>query len=39
MDAAVGEIVRVRLESVDRAARRAVFVAADGETAAEGAGR
>lgn len=39
MDAAVGEIVRVRLESVDRAARRAVFVAADGQTAAEGAGR
>ncbi|WP_394216315.1 RNB domain-containing ribonuclease [Brachybacterium vulturis] len=36
MDAAVGEIVRVRLESVDRAARRAQFVAADGETPADG---
>lgn len=38
MEAAVGEVVRVRLESVDRAARRAEFVAADGEASAEGAG-
>ena len=30
MDAAAGELVRVRLESVDADARRAVFVAADG---------
>ena len=30
MDAAAGELVRVRLESVDAGARRAVFVAADG---------
>lgn len=31
MDAAVGEVVRVRLASVDTAARRTEFVAADGD--------
>ncbi|ATG51993.1 exoribonuclease R [Brachybacterium vulturis] len=36
MDAVVGEVVRVRLESVDRAARRAEFVAADGEAPVNG---
>jgi exoribonuclease R len=37
MDAAVGEIVRVRLGSVDPAGRRAEFVAADGNAADGGA--
>lgn len=35
MDAEVGQVVRVRLESVDTAARRAVFVAADGAAATD----
>lgn len=38
MDAEVGTVVQVRLETVDTAARRAVFVGADGSSSAEGAG-